>query len=129
MTELFTLPQLVAARTDRARQRAGALFGKLTDTVIELEPEVVLANRALSAHRAIDPLADPRVRLYENDARSALLLSGLRFDAIAPLGARHDHRLDRLAAMRVLGADDASLLDRRVLVHERFDFGGPHLVA
>ncbi|MBM4384289.1 MAG: fused MFS/spermidine synthase [Deltaproteobacteria bacterium] len=50
--------------------------------VIELEPEVVAANRALSPHRAVDPLADPRVRLYENDARSALLLSGLRFDAI-----------------------------------------------
>jgi spermidine synthase len=50
--------------------------------VIELEPEVVRANRALSPLRAADPLADPRVRLYENDARSALLLSGLRFDAI-----------------------------------------------
>ncbi|MFI5320421.1 MAG: fused MFS/spermidine synthase [Myxococcota bacterium] len=50
--------------------------------VIELEPEVVRANRALSPLRAVDPLADPRVRIYENDARSALLLSGSRFDAI-----------------------------------------------
>lgn len=50
--------------------------------VIELEPEVVRANRVLSKFRAVDPLADPRVRLYENDARSALLLSSLRFDAI-----------------------------------------------
>ena len=50
--------------------------------VIELEPEVVRANRALAKYRAVDPLADPRVHLHENDARSALLLSGLRFDAI-----------------------------------------------
>jgi spermidine synthase len=50
--------------------------------VIELEPEVVRANRALSALRAIDPLADPRVQLHENDARSALLLSGTRFDGV-----------------------------------------------
>src|SRR5258708_33929795 len=31
--------------------------------------------------------------------------------------------------MRILGADDARLLDRRMLVHERFDFGRPYLVA
>jgi UDP-N-acetyl-D-mannosaminuronic acid dehydrogenase len=39
MTELFSLPQIVAARTPRASQRAGALFGKLTDSIIELQPE------------------------------------------------------------------------------------------
>ena len=38
MTELFTLPQIVAARTTPARDRAAALFGKLTDTIVDLEP-------------------------------------------------------------------------------------------
>jgi UDP-N-acetyl-D-mannosaminuronic acid dehydrogenase len=39
MTELFELPQIVAARTPRARDRAAALFGKLTETILALEPE------------------------------------------------------------------------------------------
>jgi spermidine synthase len=50
--------------------------------VVELEPEIVEANRALSRLRRKDPLADPRVRLRLNDARSALLLTRRRFDAI-----------------------------------------------
>jgi len=50
--------------------------------VVELEPEVVEANRALSAVRARDPLADPRIRLLLNDARGALALSQERYDAI-----------------------------------------------
>ena len=43
--------------------------------------------------------------------------------------AQHDHRLDRLAAVRVLRGDHARLLDRRMLIHLRLDFGRPHLVA
>ena len=39
MTELFELPQLVAARSPEVRQRAASLFGKLTSSTIELEPE------------------------------------------------------------------------------------------
>lgn len=39
MTELFTLPQLVAARTDRAQQRAEELFRVLTETTVALRPE------------------------------------------------------------------------------------------
>jgi UDP-N-acetyl-D-mannosaminuronic acid dehydrogenase len=39
MTELFTLPQIVAARTPRALDRAEALFRRLTDTIVRLEPE------------------------------------------------------------------------------------------
>ena len=50
--------------------------------VVELEPEVVNANRALAGRRRKDPLADPRVHLSLNDARSALLLTRHRFDAI-----------------------------------------------
>ncbi len=50
--------------------------------VIELEPEVVEANRAIGPRRRADPLRDPRVRIGVDDARSALLLSGARWDAI-----------------------------------------------
>jgi spermidine synthase len=50
--------------------------------VVELEPEVVAANRFVARKRRIDPLADPRLRLRVDDARSALRLTGRRFDAI-----------------------------------------------
>ena len=50
--------------------------------VVELEPEVVRANRRLGGERERDPLADPRVRLHLNDARSALALTARRFDAV-----------------------------------------------
>jgi UDP-N-acetyl-D-mannosaminuronic acid dehydrogenase len=39
MTELFDLPQIVSGRTDQARRRAADLFGRLTDKIVELEPE------------------------------------------------------------------------------------------
>ena len=39
MTELFELPQLIAARTDRAMERAAKLFQVLTAQVVRLEPE------------------------------------------------------------------------------------------
>ena len=39
MTELYSLPQIVAARSARVRQRAAQLFGRLTDRIVELEPE------------------------------------------------------------------------------------------
>jgi spermidine synthase len=50
--------------------------------VIEIEPEVIAANRRLAGLRRFDPLADPRVILHVNDARGALELSELRYDAI-----------------------------------------------
>ncbi len=50
--------------------------------LVELEPEVVRANRSIAGERRKDPLADPRVHLHVNDARSALQLSERRFDAI-----------------------------------------------
>jgi hypothetical protein len=50
--------------------------------VIELEPEVIEANRSMSDERQIDPLADPRVNVFINDARSALSLTSKRYDAI-----------------------------------------------
>jgi UDP-N-acetyl-D-mannosaminuronic acid dehydrogenase len=39
MTELFSLQQIVSGRDQVARDRAAALFGRLTDTVVEMEPE------------------------------------------------------------------------------------------
>ncbi|NOT54767.1 MAG: fused MFS/spermidine synthase [Deltaproteobacteria bacterium] len=53
-----------------------------TISVVELEPEVVHANRLFAPRRDHDPLVDPRVRVHLNDARGALLLTQQRFDAI-----------------------------------------------
>jgi hypothetical protein len=50
--------------------------------VIELEPEVIEANRRTVALRKFDPLADPRVDVITNDARGALALTERRYDAI-----------------------------------------------
>lgn len=50
--------------------------------VVELEPLVIEANRSISKERQIDPLADPRVNIYINDARSALALTAKKYDAI-----------------------------------------------
>jgi len=50
--------------------------------VIELEPEVLIANQRLSKQRARDPLADPRVRVVIGDARGALQLLDRQYDAI-----------------------------------------------
>ena len=58
--------------------------------VVELEPEVIRANRALRGLRAHDPLADERVRVVVNDApqRAAAHEPALRRDrlpAVAPV--------------------------------------------
>lgn len=50
--------------------------------VVELEPQVVLANRALADRRRSDPLADPRLTLHLGDGRSALTLRRELFDTI-----------------------------------------------
>ncbi len=50
--------------------------------VVELEPEVIEANRLLSGLRDADPLADPRVNIAINDARNALKLTRKSYDAI-----------------------------------------------
>lgn len=47
--------------------------------VIELEPKVLDANRAM---HSIDPLNDPRVTVVLNDARGALMLTDKHYDAI-----------------------------------------------
>ncbi len=50
--------------------------------VVELEPEVVSANRAVANSRASDPLSDPRLRVITDDARSALSLGRSEYDII-----------------------------------------------
>lgn len=50
--------------------------------VVELEPRVISANRAVSDERGHDPLSDPRLNLVINDARNAVMLSGKRYDII-----------------------------------------------
>jgi spermidine synthase len=50
--------------------------------VVELEPEVITANRLIADRRARDPLRDERVRVVINDARGALALTTKRWDII-----------------------------------------------
>ncbi len=50
--------------------------------VIELEPAVIEANRFIAAQRFVDPLSDPRIRVIENDARGAMVLTEKRYDGI-----------------------------------------------
>ena len=50
--------------------------------VVELEPEILRANRAMASARRSDPLADPRVHVRLGDGRSALALHRELFDAI-----------------------------------------------
>ncbi|MBW1689107.1 MAG: fused MFS/spermidine synthase, partial [Deltaproteobacteria bacterium] len=75
--------------------------------VIELEPEVLNANRHMAAERAIDPLANPRVRVHIGDARGVLQLTHKSYDAIASqpshpwtAGASHLYTREFFAMLR-----------------------------
>lgn len=75
--------------------------------VIELEPEVIAANEAVSALRARNPLLDSRVNVVLNDARGALLLTDKRYDAIVSqpshpwtAGASHLYTLEFMRQAR-----------------------------
>ena len=50
--------------------------------VVELEPEVIVANRLIADMRNVDPLSDPRFNIVLNDARNALRLTRKSYDAI-----------------------------------------------
>lgn len=50
--------------------------------IVEIEAEMIRANEAVAKGRRTDPLSDPRVQITINDARSALLLTRERYDAI-----------------------------------------------
>jgi spermidine synthase len=75
--------------------------------VVELEPEVIDASRAVAAFRNRDPLSDPRIRVLLNDARGALALTDLRYGAIVSqpshpwtAGASHLYTRDFFAQVR-----------------------------
>ncbi|MCH2065448.1 MAG: fused MFS/spermidine synthase, partial [Roseibacillus sp.] len=50
--------------------------------VVELEAEVIRANRLIADHRAIDPFQDERIKVIVNDVRGALRLTDKRYDTI-----------------------------------------------
>jgi UDP-N-acetyl-D-mannosaminuronic acid dehydrogenase len=76
MEELFTLPQIVSGRTQRARDRAAALFKNLTDSTVELEPEEAeLAKLFTNSWRYIKFAAANQFYIMAND-------HGLDFDRI-----------------------------------------------
>ncbi len=85
--------------------------------VVELEDEVIEANRRLSALRNVDPLSDPRLRLVVNDARSALALTNKDYDLIVSqpshpwtAGASHLYTLEFLELARSRLANDGVFL-------------------
>ena len=76
MTELFELPQLVAARSPEVRQRAASLFGKLTNSIVELDPEEAeLAKLFTNTWRYIKFAAANQFFMMAND-------HGLDYDTI-----------------------------------------------
>jgi UDP-N-acetyl-D-mannosaminuronic acid dehydrogenase len=76
MTELFELPQIVSGRTPRAVERAGALFGRLTDRIVELSPEEAeLAKLFTNVWRYIKFAAANQFYMMANDG-------GLDFERI-----------------------------------------------
>ncbi|MGC3983142.1 MAG: fused MFS/spermidine synthase [Steroidobacteraceae bacterium] len=75
--------------------------------VIELEPEVIAANQAVSKLRARNPLLDSRVNIVLNDARGALLLTDKKYDAVVSqpshpwtAGASHLYTLEFMQQVR-----------------------------
>jgi spermidine synthase len=84
-----------------------------TIDVIEIEPKVIEANRALGAHRRVDPLRDPRLTIISNDARGALQLTRRKYDAIVSqpshpwtAGASHLYTLEFMQQARTHLNDD-----------------------
>ena len=50
--------------------------------VVEIEEEVIAANKLVASRRAIDPFQDKRINVIINDARGALKLSSKSYDTI-----------------------------------------------
>jgi UDP-N-acetyl-D-mannosaminuronic acid dehydrogenase len=68
MEELHSLPQIVAARTERAYERAAALFGHLTRTIIRVAPEEAeLAKLFTNSYRYIKFAAANQLYMMAND--------------------------------------------------------------
>lgn len=84
MEELFTLPQIVSGRTQEVRDRAARLFGHLTESIVELEPEEAeLAKLFTNTWRYIKFAAANQFYVMAND-------HGLDFDKIRKALA-HDY--------------------------------------
>jgi UDP-N-acetyl-D-mannosaminuronic acid dehydrogenase len=68
MEELHSLPQIVAARTEQAFDRASALFGSLTDAIVRVEPEEAeLAKLFTNSYRYIKFAAANQLYMMAND--------------------------------------------------------------
>lgn len=68
MEELFSLPQIISARTVRGQKRAGTLFGRLTTSLVTLEPEEAeLAKLFTNAWRYIKFAAANQFYMMAND--------------------------------------------------------------
>ncbi len=68
MTELYTLPQIVSGREQPVRDRAAALFRRLTDQIVELEPEEAeLAKLFTNTWRYIKFAAANQFWMMSND--------------------------------------------------------------
>jgi UDP-N-acetyl-D-mannosaminuronic acid dehydrogenase len=97
MEELFTLPQLVSARSQATRTRAAALFSHLTDSIVELEPEEAeLAKLFTNTWRYIKFAAANQFYVMAND-------HGLDFERI-----RHAVTFDYPRASDLPGAGFAA---------------------
>ena len=84
MTELFELPQIVSGYGEDAAKRAGDLFGALTDSIVELEPEEAeLAKLFTNTWRYIKFAAVNQFYMMANS-------KGLDFDRIRK-GLSHDY--------------------------------------
>ncbi len=94
MTELFTLPQIVAARNQRAFERANALFRRLTVKTVTLAPEEAeLAKLFTNVWRYIKFAAANQLYMIANDCgldyeriRNALAEDYPRAADLAPAG-------------------------------------------
>jgi len=68
MTELFELPQIVSARSPEGLERASALFGRLTDSIVALTPEEAeLAKLFTNVWRYIKFAAANQFYMMAND--------------------------------------------------------------
>jgi len=68
MVELFELPQIVAARSPRALERASKLFGNLAHEIVELDPEEAeLAKLFTNTWRYIKFAASNQLYMMAND--------------------------------------------------------------
>ena len=68
MEELYSLPQIVSARTDHAFERAAELFRNLTKTIVRVEPEEAeLAKLFTNSYRYIKFAAANQLYMMAND--------------------------------------------------------------